>query len=138
MVKQLYEWDLLMVSHVPVRFDGHRHRGSADKIFLVCHVISQDHLTKRQINIMGRSGLRLVIIPLSLVAQALSQWRYNSFSLSRDLAKPIDQRVQKHYEQKPLKVSKHPAKFAGHSTTLQVYLVSAAKIFPENISYIFS
>ena len=106
MVKQLYGWVLLMVSHVPVRFDGHRHRSSADKIFLVCHVISQDRLTERQSNIMGRSGLRLVIIPPSLVAQALPQWRYNSFSLSRDLVEPIDQRVQKHYEQKTLKVSK--------------------------------
>ena len=35
---------------------------------LVCHVISQGHLTKRSSNVMGRSLSRYVIILPSLVA----------------------------------------------------------------------
>ena len=54
-------------------------------MFLVYHVISQDHLTKRWSNIMRRSRSRLVNIPPSLVAIGLWQWKYNGFRLSRDL-----------------------------------------------------
>ena len=41
-------------------------------------------------------------------------WRYNAFSLSRDLARPCDQRVEWLYRQDPIEVSFHPAKFGGH------------------------
>ena len=34
--------------------------------------------------------------------------------LSRDLARPRDQRFKRLYRQKPIKVSYHPAKFGGH------------------------
>ena len=36
---------LLIVSHYPFRFSGHRHCGSEDKIVLVCQMISQAHVT---------------------------------------------------------------------------------------------
>ena len=34
------------MSHYPTKFDGPRHFGSKDIIFLVCHVIIQDHVIK--------------------------------------------------------------------------------------------
>ena len=41
----LYEYDPLIKSHTPSKFDGYKHGGSAD-MFLVCHVILQDHVNK--------------------------------------------------------------------------------------------
>ena len=35
-----------MVSYHPAKFSGYRRCGSGDKIILVCHVISQDHVIK--------------------------------------------------------------------------------------------
>ena len=35
----------VMVSHYPVKFGGHRHCGRRD-MFLICHMISQDHMTQ--------------------------------------------------------------------------------------------
>ena len=35
----------MILGHTPAKFCGHRHHGSGD-IFLVCHVISQDLVTK--------------------------------------------------------------------------------------------
>ena len=59
-----------MISHTPAKFGGHRHCGSGDIKFLVCHVISQDHVTKGQSSIMGRICSSLVTILPSLVARA--------------------------------------------------------------------
>ena len=42
-----------MVSHHPTKFHGHRHCGSGDKMVLVCHVISQDHVIKGSFDFMG-------------------------------------------------------------------------------------
>ena len=42
------------------------------------------------------------------------KWRYNGFSLSRDLARPCDQSVLHLYGWEPLTISHHPAKFGGH------------------------
>ena len=36
----------VMVSHYPVKFGGHRHCGRRD-MFLICHMISQDHMTQQ-------------------------------------------------------------------------------------------
>ena len=44
-----------MVNHTPAKFDGCKHRGRGDIMILVCHVISQDHVTKGSNSIMGRS-----------------------------------------------------------------------------------
>ena len=43
-----------MVSKTPAKSGGHRHRGSGDIMFLVCHVIVRpcDQMVKK---IMGRS-----------------------------------------------------------------------------------
>ena len=57
-----------MISHIPAKFGGHKYRGSEDIIFLVCHVISQDHVIKRYSNVMGTSPSRVVTILSSLVA----------------------------------------------------------------------
>ena len=42
-----------MVNHTPAKFGGHRHLGSGDMLS-VCHVISQDHVTKKYTNIIDR------------------------------------------------------------------------------------
>ena len=42
-----------MVTLTPIKFDGDRHRGIADLMILDCHVISQDHVTKRLSNTVG-------------------------------------------------------------------------------------
>ena len=54
-VMWLYGQKLLKVSHHPATFLGHKHCGSGDIMVLVCHVISQDRMTKRWSNIMGES-----------------------------------------------------------------------------------
>ena len=54
---------------------------------------------------MGRSRLRLAAILPRLVAIG---------SLSHDLSRPRDQRVEKHCGNKPLEVSHHPAKFGDY------------------------
>ena len=61
-----------MVSHTPTRFGGHRYRdiGYIDIGYipvLVCHVISQDQLTKGLSNVIGRTSTRLVTILPGLV-----------------------------------------------------------------------
>ena len=48
-------------------FCGHRYCVSGDIMVLVCHVISQDHMTKEWGNIMGRSPLWQVTILPNLV-----------------------------------------------------------------------
>ena len=44
-IKALYMWESLMVSHHPAKFSGQRHCGSEDIMILVCHMIQQDHAT---------------------------------------------------------------------------------------------
>ena len=47
-------WNPLMVSYTPAKFGGHRQRASGYIMFLVCHVILQDHVTIGESS-MGRS-----------------------------------------------------------------------------------
>ena len=56
-----------MVSHIDAKFGDHRHCGSRDITVLVCCIISQDHVIKKQANVVRRSPLRLVTIAPSLV-----------------------------------------------------------------------
>ena len=56
----LYEWDPLLINQNLAKFGGERHHGNADTVILVCHVVSEDHVT--------RSFSRLVTILPSLVA----------------------------------------------------------------------
>ena len=77
---------------LPCQVWGHKHCESGDMI-LVYHVISKYHMTKGQSNIISISPSRLVTILPSLVAIDTWQWRYD-FSLSRDLGRPHDQKVE--------------------------------------------
>ena len=43
-----------MLGHIPAKFRGQRYRGTGD-MFLVCHMISQNHGNKKYSSIMGRS-----------------------------------------------------------------------------------
>ena len=45
---------MIKASHHSASYIGHSHCDSRD-IFLVCHVILEDHVTKRWTNLMGRS-----------------------------------------------------------------------------------
>ena len=49
----LYGWEPLTLATHAANFGGFRHCGSGDKIFLICHVISKDHLFKGLRDIMG-------------------------------------------------------------------------------------
>ena len=51
----LKEWELLIVCHNPAKFGGHKHCGSRSIMFLVCHVISQDHVIKGLCDFMDKS-----------------------------------------------------------------------------------
>ena len=42
----IYGQELKKVNYHPAKFRGHRHCGSGDIIFLICHVISQDQIVK--------------------------------------------------------------------------------------------
>ena len=44
MVMQLDDWEALTLGHHTVNFGGFRHYGRVDKMFLICHVISNEHL----------------------------------------------------------------------------------------------
>ena len=51
-----------MVGYHSVKFGGHRHSDSGDMVVSVCHVISQDHVTKESCDIICRSLSRKVTI----------------------------------------------------------------------------
>ena len=55
MVMWLYGYKSLGEIYYSALFCGHKHCGNRDKMFLVCQVISQDHMTKGWSNIMGGS-----------------------------------------------------------------------------------
>ena len=44
-----------MASHQVVTFGSHRHCNSEDIMFLVCHMVVQDHVIKELYDFMGRS-----------------------------------------------------------------------------------
>ena len=39
-------YEAITVSYNPTKFGGHRHSVSGDKVFLVCHKVSKDHMIK--------------------------------------------------------------------------------------------
>ena len=47
-------------------------------------------------------------------SQALRQWRYDGFHLSRNLKRPCEQSVKWLFGQEPLRICHHPTKFDGH------------------------
>ena len=53
-VMLLYGWQPPFVSHRPARFCANKHCGSGD-MFLIWHVISQDHMTQELWDFIGRS-----------------------------------------------------------------------------------
>ena len=57
-----------MLSHHSAKFGGHGHCSSRDKKVLFCHVIPQDHVTKRMSKSMGRNLSKKVTTLPSLVA----------------------------------------------------------------------
>ena len=42
----LYGWELLILGHYTATFSDFMHCGSRDKTFLICHVISKDHVLR--------------------------------------------------------------------------------------------
>ena len=68
-VEYNYGKEPLRVSHHLVKFDGLTHCDA--EMFLVCHMISKDHLTKMYSNIMGKSQGRLVTILPGLIIMGL-------------------------------------------------------------------
>ena len=117
-------WAVPKVNHYPAKPGGHRHCSSGDIMVLVCQTNLQDHLTKGSSNSMGRSPSRQVTIRPSLTAIG-TQVMEIYFSLSRDLARPRDQRVMLLYPWKLLLLSRHPAKFGSHknSSSRDMFLV---------------
>ena len=55
MVIRLYGKKAVKVSRHPVKFYDYRYCGSGDIMVLVCHEISQEHVTKGWSNIIDRS-----------------------------------------------------------------------------------
>ena len=45
-VMQIYGWQLLALCHHPHKLCDHKHCGSGDKKFLICHVTSRQHMFK--------------------------------------------------------------------------------------------
>ena len=69
-------------------------------MIFVCHVTLQDHVIKVLNDFMVKNPSRYITkLPSLLVIGTVDikavnrQWMYNSFSLSRDLARPRDQKV---------------------------------------------
>ena len=59
--------------HLLATFGGHRHCGSGDIMFLICHVTSRDHVFKGICDFMGKSHSRPVTTSPYLVAIGLVQ-----------------------------------------------------------------
>ena len=107
---QLYKWEPLTLSHLPAKFDGHRHCGSGD-MFLICHVtiFLKGYVPLRVKFPHGKSPPCHVWHPL-----VYCNWRFNILNLSRDFTRPRDWSIKWRYEWKLLIVCQHPAKFGGH------------------------
>lgn len=58
------------------------------------HIILQEHVMEGSSNFMGRSLLWVVSILSIFVAKDTQYWRYNAFSLSRDLERKRDQKFK--------------------------------------------
>ena len=53
MVMWIHGWKALTLGYHTATFGGFRHSGNRDKIFLVCRVISKDHVFKGLCDFMG-------------------------------------------------------------------------------------
>ena len=47
-----------MVSHHPANFDDHRHYDGGEIMFLICHVILQDHVSQEARDFVDKSPSR--------------------------------------------------------------------------------
>ena len=59
-----------MISYHPVQFGNYRHCDSAGIIALICHVISQDHVTQEPYDILGWEPLMISHHPTKLYGQS--------------------------------------------------------------------
>ena len=61
-------WQSLVVSHHLVMYSGHWSSASRDMIYLICPIISQDHVIKESSDLMGGSFSMYATCLLILVA----------------------------------------------------------------------
>ena len=80
-VMRIYGWELLALCHHPDKFGDHRHCDTGDAMFLMCHVISCDHMFTGLYKVMSGSPVRPVIILACLLQVEI---------FSHDLTKPRD------------------------------------------------
>ena len=63
-----------MVSYHPAKFGGYRHCTSGDRIILVYHMISHDHMIKESWDFMSKSpSLYITILPSFVAIDNLSR-----------------------------------------------------------------
>ena len=53
-----------MISHHAAKCYGHKHCASGDIMSLVCHAISQHHITQESFHFSGRSTSKITILPI--------------------------------------------------------------------------
>ena len=119
-----YGLEPLKESYYPSKFRSHIHCGRRDIIVLVCHVISQDHARKQPFDFRGRKPSRQVTKLQSLVAIVTLGVKLD-FSLPRDSARLLDQKVKWFYEWEFLLISHLSTKFSNyrHSGSRNIFLV---------------
>ena len=76
----LYGLSILAISHNLAMFGDYWFSANGDITLLICHVTWRDHVVKGSCDFMSRSSVRQI-------------WKENGFSLSRDLARPCNQRI---------------------------------------------
>ena len=54
----LFRYELIKIGYHPVKFDGHRQCDRVDVVLLICHVISQYHVTEISSDLMDRTQSR--------------------------------------------------------------------------------
>ena len=87
---EIYGSELLKICHHTGRSCEHKHCDSGEIAFLICHVISREHMSKRLCEFMGeRPSWRVTTFHVwwPLVWCKL---RYKVFNMSRGLKKPRD------------------------------------------------
>ena len=61
-VMRIYGWELPALCHHPEKFGDHTHCDTGDAMFLICHVISRDHMFTGLYKVMSGSPVRPVTI----------------------------------------------------------------------------
>ena len=85
---QISGWELLKVCHHLGKCCEHRHYDSGGIVFLICYMISREHMFKGLCEFMGGiPSRRLTTFPF-LAAIGLVQMEYKVFNMPRDLTKP--------------------------------------------------